>query len=177
MAVKYRISDHYPIYACFDLKNINSVKANHTHKTITYRKHKHLNVVEFLRDLKNAPWHGIDFRSSSPDQSLETFLKIATTVIDKHLPLVTKRIRRQMQPEWMNLDILEAIRNRDGAKKHHNDSLYKVWRNKVTSLIIGKPRMVFTLRQLNYTKTTPKSFPKYFKNLWIKINAVWFPIP
>ena len=44
VAVKYRVSDHYPIYACFDLKNSNSVKTNYTHKTITYRKHKHLKM-------------------------------------------------------------------------------------------------------------------------------------
>ena len=121
-------------------------------------------MVEFLRDLKDAPWLGIDFRSSSPDRSLETFLKIVTTVIDKHLPLVTKRIKRQMQPEWMNLDILEAIKNRYGAKKHHNDNLYKVWRNKVTSLIREAKSGLYS-EAIELHKNNPQKLSKVVQEL------------
>ena len=122
-------------------------------------------------------WHGIDFTSSSPDQSLETFLKIAATIIDKHLPVVTKRIKGQNQPEWMKLDILEAIRNRNGAQRHRNDSLYKVWRNKVTSLIREAKSGLYT-EAIELHKNNPQKLSKVFQELMNQNkNALWFPIP
>ena len=39
--IEYSVSDHYPVYAVIDLKNILAWCANDTHKTIHYRKYTH----------------------------------------------------------------------------------------------------------------------------------------
>ena len=56
-----------------------------------------------------------------------------TTIIDKHLPLVTKRIKKQ--PEWINNCISLAIKKRENEKKYKDEHNYKHWRNETTRLI------------------------------------------
>ena len=64
------------------------------------------------------------------DQCLETFLHLFTGAINKHLSLITKRIKRPKQPEWMTDEIIvTAIAKRDSARRNRDEQEYKHWRN------------------------------------------------
>ena len=57
------------------------------------------------------------------------------TIIDKHAPIKSQRIKRETQPEWLDDEIKYAIIQRDTNHKIKHWSQYKYWRNKATSLI------------------------------------------
>lgn len=94
MVINYATSDHFLVFSILDLKTITTTKARTHTKQITCRQHKHFNQNDFLLDLNAAPWQHINFGNHSTDQCLETFLDIYTAIVDKHLPLITKRIKR-----------------------------------------------------------------------------------
>ncbi len=164
MVVNYAISDHFPIYAVFDLKNSDNYKKNGTHKTITYRQHKHFNQNDYVCDLQAAPWQNINFTNDTTDQCLESFLNIYTSIIDKHLPLTTKRIKRPKQPEWITHEIMAAINKRDNAKKNKNEQQYKHWRNKAVLLIREAKRTHYS-QSIETHKNNPKMLSNVFKEL------------
>ena len=51
------------------------------------------------------------------------------------MPVVRKKGKRDIQPNWMNDKIRIAIQTRDFHKKKNNFAEYKSWRNKVVQLI------------------------------------------
>ena len=133
--IKYSISDHFPVFAVFKMTSIDYNKNDGRHKTITYRKYNNFNSATFLSDLQNAPWLTNGAENISMDQYLQSFISTFTKIIDKHLPLVTKRIKRPKQPEWISNNILLAINKRENAKKKKDEPNYKYWRNEATKLI------------------------------------------
>ena len=50
-------------------------------------------------------------------------------------PRRKERVKRQKQPDWINAEILTAIKTRDQFRKSKNDTQYAHWRNKVEALI------------------------------------------
>ena len=103
------------------MTNIDYSKNDGRHKTIAYRKYNNFNSATFLSDLQNAPWLTIGAENISMDQYLQSFISTFTKIIDKHLPLVTKRIKRPNQPEWITNNILLAINKRENSKKNKDE--------------------------------------------------------
>lgn len=123
------ISDHFPI--CITRKS-NGFK-NGIHKEISYRCMKHFNEALFLKDLSNASW---DLEScKSVDDLLTTWYDTFTTILNKHAPVRTKRVKRYKQPDWMNQEVIESMRKRDFYKKANDHQNYKFWRNRTKSII------------------------------------------
>ena len=60
------------------------------------------------------------------------------TILNKHAPLKTKRVKRNNQPAWMNDDIKVAITQRDNNHYNQNWNQYKYWRNKTTLIRSAK---------------------------------------
>ena len=133
--IKYSISDHFPVFTVFKMTSIDYNKNDGRHTTITYRKYKNFNSATFLSDLQNAPRLTNGAENISMDQYLQSFISTFTKIIDKHLPLVTKRIKRPKQPEWISNNILLAINKRENAKKNKDEPNYKYWRNEATKFI------------------------------------------
>jgi hypothetical protein len=69
------------------------------------------------------------------DEALDSFMKTFTQITDKHIPLLSKRVKRSKQPGWINDEILQAINLRDDAKTKRNELEYKRYRNLTTNLI------------------------------------------
>ena len=67
-----------------------------------------------------------------------------TSVLDKHAPNKTKRVKCQTQPEWFNNEIKEASKKRDIYHKQKNWKQYKYWRNKTNSLIKDSKKKLFS---------------------------------
>ena len=152
------------------MTNIDYSKNDGRHKTIAYRKYNNFNSATFLSVLQNAPWLTIGAENISMDQYLQSFISTFTKIIDKHSPLVTKRIKRPNQPEWITKNILLAINKRANSKKNKDELNYKYWRNEVTKLIrdakTGYYSELIKIKQLlNSTKTTRKNYQRYLISL------------
>ena len=162
--IKYSISDHFPVFAVFKMTNIDYSKNDGRHKIIAYRKYNNFNSATFLSDLQNAPWLTIGAENISIDKYLQSFISTFTKIIDKHLPLVTKRIKRPKQPEWITNNILLAINKRENAKKNKDEHNYKYWRNEVTKLIRDAKKEYYS-ESIQLYKNDPKKLSKVFNEL------------
>ena len=167
--IKYSISDHFPVFAVFKMTNIDYNKNDDRHKTITYRKYNNFNSATFLSDLQNAPWLTNGAENISMDQYLQSLISTSTKIIDKHLPLVTKRIKRPKQPEWIANNILLAINKRENAKKNIDEQNYKYWRNEATELIRDAKKEYYS-ESIKLYKNDPKKLCKVFNELNNKSN-------
>jgi hypothetical protein len=135
----YGISDHYPV--CITRK-IENRHADSGHKTISYRSTKHFNEDAFMGDMFSAPWDTVNMQPNS-DLAVELFNSLCNNVLNKHMPLKTKRIKIDTKPAWMNDEIKNAIHQRDFHKKKGEWNDYKKWRNKVCNLRIRTRRFSY----------------------------------
>ena len=51
------------------------------------------------------------------DDSLEYCYKLFIDVIDKHLLLKTKRVKRIKQPDWMSYEILQCMKKETNTRQ------------------------------------------------------------
>ena len=123
----YAISDHYPVCLTRKLSNKNSSEPKH--KTITYRSMSHFETSAFLTDLEAQPWSTLDI-FDNPNDALDFFMQIFETVLDQHAPQRSKRVKRNLQPNWFNEEIAEAGKQRDYFHKRKDMANHCLWRNK-----------------------------------------------
>ena len=127
----YDISDHYPVCA---IRRSVLRKTKNSCKVIYFRNRKNFNEDLFIYDMFNAPWSKINSLHCA-DKALAYWSDIFLNIVDKHMPVVRKKVKRDMQPNWINDKIRIAIQTRDFHKKKNNFTEYKSWRNKVVQLI------------------------------------------
>ncbi len=85
-------------------------------------------------------------------------------IIDEHAPWIEKRVKHATQPERMSEDILDAIDKKGMYVKQKDHENYKLWRNKLLSLIrIAKSDYYITL--IEYSKFDSKTFWKHFREI------------
>ncbi len=77
-----------------------------------------------MADMFNAPWKNINNVANS-DKAVSLFSSMFTCILDKHMPLVTKRVRHHNKLGWLNPEIKKAIHDRDFHKKKGNWTRYK----------------------------------------------------
>ena len=85
-------------------------------------------------------------------------------IADKHLPLKQHRVKRQQQPKWLTGEIIDAIRTRERYKSINDKEQYKIWRNKVCSMIKQSKKHQFS-EILNENAYNPASVWKLFKEI------------
>ena len=100
------------------------------------RQLKNFNEDELLRDLRMNEWNRVSMLND-PNEMWNSWKHLVMSVIDKHAPLKTKRIRNNRSP-WITYELLREIYKRDFLKKKAtstNDPLiwkeFKDARNKV----------------------------------------------
>ena len=141
----YAISDRYPV--CATRKVIHHKKDV---KIITYRNVKNLDVKLFMSDMFNAPWawQSAINQLSSPSVALVAWSNIFQGIIDKHLPVITKKVKHSNPASWMNEEIRDAMHTRDFLKRVNCHDQYRVWRNKVVKLVKqAKKKFMYSRRQ------------------------------
>ena len=74
------------------------------------------------------------------------------------------RVKRKQQPKWLNGEIIEAIKTRDRYKSINDNEQYKIWRNKVCSLIKQSKKHHYS-EILNENANNPASVWKLFKEI------------
>ena len=132
------MSDHFPV-----IVNRNCLRSmnNGNQRTITYRDIKSLNKEQFVLSLHEAPLD-CAFVFEDPNDVVDAWYKIFNGIIDEHLPLKQKRVKRKVQPKWFNAEILNGIKARDKLLKKARKSLavgdcnaFKQAKNSVTHLV------------------------------------------
>ena len=128
---KLGLSDHFPV---FFTRKINSHVPKSQHFSISYRSFKNFNEANFSNDLKLIPWDTVKI-FDDPNDALATWSHLFLEVVDKHIPIKQHRVKHKNQPQWLTPEIIDSIKTRDRFKAIGNDEQFKIWRNKVRSLI------------------------------------------
>ena len=96
-------------------------------------------------------------------------LAIVFTVIDKHAPIKSKRVKKQTKPAWFTEDIQNAIKRRDYLKKQVDlgkvpPDTYNSVRNKVVHMV-EKAKSESIKRELEDNSRNPRLLWKALKKL------------
>ena len=152
------LSDQFPV--CFTRKMNSSCPNGPIHKTINYRDTKKFDETLFLQDLENRPWFMVN-SSTDANEALEIFTTLFMSALQSHAPKKSRRVKHHVQPNWINPQILQAIKTRDKHKKDKNIEQYKHWRNKVKSLI-NQSKTDYFSETINNNHNNPRQL---WKNL------------
>ncbi|CAH3172669.1 unnamed protein product [Porites lobata] len=84
------ISDQSAIYLTLKVAHLRS----NMHKTVSLlRQLKNFNEAEFLRDLRMIDWNRVTTHNN-PNEMWDFWRHLLTSVIDKHAPFRTKRVKK-----------------------------------------------------------------------------------
>ena len=135
------------------------------HNTIKYRNMKSLNADEFIKSLEDTPWETA-FVFGDIDDIDDSSEKMLIRVVDEHMPLKQKRVKKRNQSDWMNDEIMKSIRSRDNLLKRARISnipvdwaAYKHVRCKVTNMIKHSKRK-FIQESMDENQGNPKGIWK-----------------
>ena len=160
---KLCISDHYAVFC--NRKSHVSVCKN-THQVITYRSFKNFDEAPFLSDLSSVPWEILEY-SDNVDDIVYAWKSLFLEILDKHAPIKSHRVKKKYQPEWLNPEILDCIKERNKCKLNGNISAYKDLRNKVKILIETAKKKTYESKN-EEGKSDPRTIWKLFKEFGVK---------
>ena len=112
----------------------------------------------------NTPFNCCYETSLDPDVALQSWYKAFTSVIDHHMPIISKLGKQPAQPKWIITGILAAMRKRDRYKKENNHVEYKIWRNKVLRQVRNSKKK-FYINSIEQNKNSLKELWKHVKEL------------
>ena len=154
------ISDHAPIFCSKRTKMPKSCTKEHT--VIHYRSFKHFNKDFFFADLNEACFNLV-YNHSDPDLALNCWYDIFLSILNKHAPMKTKRVKHPKLPPWITPQIMQAMAHRDQLKKSKQFQEYKKARNDVKNLVRDSKRCFFNRIVENSRNTT---------QIWRALNAL-----
>ena len=132
--VKITMSDHLGTALCW---KSNSCKiSDGKHKCIQYRKYRSADGTAAAAP--SPSWLSLGNMLTSiisVDEKLISLNNHLLTIVKSNSKLVTRRVRKLVQPRWFNERISSAIKLRDEYKSTCNMPLYRKQRNKVVNLI------------------------------------------
>ena len=85
-------------------------------KEVEMRDLKKIDVSKFREDVFTSPLNLSDFRSLDLDSAVQLYNDVLQTILDKHAPVVTKKINTGKSPFW-NESCQDAVRERRRAKR------------------------------------------------------------
>ena len=100
--VKRSPGDYYPVSCSVKYGKSNKSKARvNKHIVIRYRNLKNFDEDLFLRDLKNQSFNLI-LQITDPDLPLDSWYDKFIYTLNKHAPLISKRVRKNKQPKSLS---------------------------------------------------------------------------
>ena len=88
---------------------------------------KNLSTDELLQDLQCTPWDTA-FVFDDINDVLSSIETMFNDVLDQHIPLKSKRVKRLNQPIWMTKEVLHSMKTRDTLlKKARISNLLEDW--------------------------------------------------
>ena len=133
-------------------------------------KNLNLNTDELLQDLQCTPWD-VAFVFDDINDVLSSIETMLNDVLDQHIPLKSKRVKRLNQPIWMTKEILHSMKTRDKLlKKARISNLQEDWTRYAhakgqTTNIIRKTKRSFFREKIDENKGNPKGVWKALKSL------------
>ena len=103
---KIGISDHFAVVCN---RKLNSSYKNNSNKSITYRSFKRFEENIFLNELAVLPWDSIE-RYANIGDALEAWYSLFVETINKHAPIKKHRFKKDIQPDWLNSEILDNMK-------------------------------------------------------------------
>lgn len=134
------VSDHNPIACTLSYKLPKPDPKGHTY--VSYRSFKHFDKDAFLLDLQLTHFNVI-FDLTDADMALEVWYRLFLSVLNKHAPIKTRRVKSPTLPPWLTAEIIETMAQRDQVKKNKLFDEYKKIRNKVKNLIRNEKKKFF----------------------------------
>ena len=153
------ISDHSPI-RCSKIAKVPKLNKN-MHTSIKYRSFKHFDSQIYLYNLSSVNFHHI-YNINDPNNALDAWYNLFLSVLNKHAPIKSKRVKHPKLPQWISTDILKAMAQRDQLKKSKNFIEYKSARNKIKNMIRDSKRSYFNRMVQNNSDTA---------TLWRALNT------
>lgn len=78
--------------------HIHSSNSKKQHLSFEYRNLKSLDNQKFVKDLSEAPWDTA-FVFDETDDIVDSWYGIFNSILDKHTPVMSKRVKRARQPK------------------------------------------------------------------------------
>ena len=130
--LSWSVSDHNPVYITVKksncIKNCNGI--GNDHKTISYRKYTDLDIHSIGVDMLHRLSCITTKDNMNIDKTTNSWTLEIGSILDQYCPKVTKRIKRDFQPAWLNPEIRKLMKQRDLCKSNKSDDNYKTLRNK-----------------------------------------------
>ena len=143
----------------------------------TFRNYANYDQHKFCKDLRDVDWESVVKTKDSPgnvngssvvNDLWTSFKGSFVSIVDKHAPLITKKVRGLTCP-WMNGSIKREIRQREfllnKARRSNLDedwSAYRRSRNRVTKLVRDS-RSKYSRELIDENSDDPKKFWKTVK--------------
>ena len=89
------------------MRKHNSINDIKVHNTKRYRSYNNFDKHAFLEDLKTVPWNLCE-AYDDPNDSFACWKTLFLDTVNTHAPLKERRVKNQIQPEWLNDDIQES---------------------------------------------------------------------
>ena len=134
------ISDHNAVCVTWNKAGFKMPKTSHV--LITFRSFKNFKLHAFHSDLASTPFSNI-YSFTDADNALSFWIAAFLSVVDKHIPLIQRRVKSQILPGWLTQEILQAMNERDHFKKAGLEEEYKKKRNIVKYMIRKSKRCLF----------------------------------
>ncbi|CAC5378818.1 unnamed protein product [Mytilus coruscus] len=147
----YCPGDHYPV--SFTIKKPTFKTSVDKHVTIKYRNFTKFNQEKFIEDLKATNFNEILY-FDNPDHAMDAWYSKVLKVLNKHAPIITKRIKKKSQPKWLNQDINLLRAKRDFYHKKKDFENYKLFRNKLSAQMNKCKTNYFSKAVLSNSKTS-----------------------
>ena len=112
-------------FGVFNTRKSQSVVGNKTHQVIKYRSFKHFDELKFLRDLSLDPWEIIQ-NFDKVDDIVSVWSILFLEIPDKHASVKSHRIKKKYQPDWLNPEILDCMKERNKCRLNGNNDRYSV---------------------------------------------------
>ena len=93
----------------------------------------------------------------STDKMSNTLYTLLLDTVNKHISIRTNRVKHNIQPDWLDAEILDKMKESDKLKKNGNIDEYKVLRNQIFSFIQDAKKATYKSKIEN-GKDDPKSF-------------------
>ena len=130
------------------------------HKTVEVRQLKNFNEAEFLRDFRMIDWNRVTTHNNS-NELWDFWIHLLASVIDKHTPFRTERVKNKRSP-WITNELMREVHKRDFLNKKAastNDPLiwkqFKDARNKANNSV-KKAKCKYFSENLDAKKSDPR---------------------
>ena len=141
---------------------------DNTSYTTKFRLFDEPSRQQFTRDLSGIEWERILIDDADIDYNFATFQKTFSDLYNRHFQIKTKTIsNRRLRNPWITAGLLTSIRRksdmyRDFKAELITESEYKLYKNRVTSII--------RITKRDYYMTLFSNFKNNTKKLWNTIN-------